>query len=130
MSIPFFSEKWRPASFYDKLKVNMQCKFHTMCLLGTLCCASCSFLLSLFALIVHAWLADIKVKEQSEENMRKYAPLRAISIARRPVSILSLLACRGIRVYEPPRFMTVNQAIQQLLEVEVERKEQGAKMSH
>jgi len=76
VSICFFHEQWRPDSFYDKIKTNMQNNFHTLCLL------------------------DIKVKEQSFENMAK-----------------------GIKVYEPPRFMTIKQCIEQLLEVEDKRKE-------
>lgn len=47
-------------------------------------------------------LLDIKVKEQSEENL-----------------------ARGKKIYEPPRFMTVNQCIEQLIEVE-EKRQEGA----
>ena len=47
-------------------------------------------------------LLDIKVKEPSLEAL-----------------------CRGKKIYEPPRFMTVNTAIEQLLEVE-ERRGEGA----
>ncbi|KAI8848177.1 tetrapyrrole methylase [Chytridium lagenaria] len=60
-----------PDSFYDKMKQNKDIGLHTLCLL------------------------DIKVKEQSIENM-----------------------ARGRKIYEPPRFMTVNQAVEQLLEIE------------
>lgn len=70
VSICFFTENWKPMSFYQKISTNRRAGFHTLCLL------------------------DIKVKEQSFENM-----------------------CKGIKVYEPPRFMTVNQCISQLLEV-------------
>lgn len=76
VSICFFRDEWRPDSFYDKIKINVQNQFHTLCLL------------------------DIKVKEQSFENMAK-----------------------GIKVYEPPRYMTVNQCIEQMLEIEDKRKE-------
>ena len=76
VSIVFFTPSWRPDSFYDKIKQNQQLGLHTLCLL------------------------DIKVKEQSEENM-----------------------ARGRKIFEPPRFMTVGQAIEQLLEVEQRRKE-------
>jgi diphthine synthase len=34
VSICFFREEWRPDSFYDKIRVNMQNQFHTLCLLG------------------------------------------------------------------------------------------------
>lgn len=33
-SIVFFTDEWRPDSFYDKIKVNQQAGLHTMCLLG------------------------------------------------------------------------------------------------
>jgi len=76
VSIPFFTEKWRPDSFYDKIKTNRINGFHTLCLL------------------------DIKVKEQSEDNLFK-----------------------GKKIYEPPRYMTVKQATEQLLECEEKRRE-------
>ena len=69
VSIPFFTEKWRPYSFYDKICVNYKNNLHTLVLL------------------------DIKVKEISEENLAK-----------------------GKKIYEKPRFMTVNQALEELLE--------------
>lgn len=77
VSIPYFDGEWRPYSFYDKILVNYKAGLHTLCLL------------------------DIKVKEQSKENLAK-----------------------GIEVFEPPRFMTVNESIRQLLECE-ENKGEG-----
>ncbi|KAI8067628.1 diphthine synthase [Gilbertella persicaria] len=76
ISIVFFTDTWRPDSFYDRIKENHQFGLHTLCLL------------------------DIKVKEQSIENME-----------------------RGRLIYEPPRYMTVNQAVEQLLEIEEKRGE-------
>ncbi|KAL8139446.1 hypothetical protein V2J09_005467 [Rumex salicifolius] len=76
ISIPFFTETWRPDSFYEKIKRNHSLGLHTLCLL------------------------DIRVKEPTMESL-----------------------CRGKKQYEPPRFMTVNTAIEQLLEVERIRKE-------
>lgn len=70
VSIPFFTETWRPDSFYEKIKRNRDLGLHTLCLL------------------------DIKVKEPSLESL-----------------------CRGKKVYEPPRFMSIANAIEQLLEV-------------
>ena len=49
ISVPFWTDKWRPDSYYDKLKLNLSHGQHTLCLL------------------------DIKVKEQSEENLIKCA---------------------------------------------------------
>ncbi|KAI8803866.1 diphthine synthase [Cladochytrium replicatum] len=74
VSLVFFTPTWRPDSFYDKIKQNKDLGFHTLCLL------------------------DIKVKEQSEENM-----------------------ARGRKIYEPPRFMSIKTATEQLLEVEESR---------
>ncbi|KAI1357229.1 Diphthine synthase [Xylaria arbuscula] len=76
VSMVFFLDNWRPASFYDRIKENRAIGLHTLVLL------------------------DIKVKEQSLENM-----------------------ARGRRIYEPPRYMTVSQCAQQMLEVEEEKKE-------
>ena len=50
-------------------------------------------------------LLDIKVKEQSVENLLK-----------------------GNKIFEPPRYMSVNQAIKQLLLVEEKRKDNGKKI--
>ena len=69
VTIPFFTQKWRPYSFYDKICANYRENFHTLVLL------------------------DIKVKEISEENL-----------------------CKGIKKYEPPRVMSVNVALEELLE--------------
>ncbi|EQC30504.1 diphthine synthase [Saprolegnia diclina VS20] len=76
VSIPFFTEGWRPDSFYDKVAFNRKGGLHTLCLL------------------------DIKVKEPDFEAM-----------------------ARGRTVYLPPRFMTVNEALEQLLEIEDRRQE-------
>ncbi|CBI19846.3 hypothetical protein AAG906_018242 [Vitis piasezkii] len=76
ISIPFFTETWRPDSFYEKIQRNRVLGLHTLCLL------------------------DIRVKEPSLESL-----------------------CRGKKQYEPPRYMTINTAIEQLLEVEQMRGE-------
>lgn len=75
ISIPFWTDTWKPESFYDKLLRNLNSGLHTLCLL------------------------DIKVKEPN----------------------LELLA-RGIKQMDPPRFMTVSQAAEQLLEIINKRK--------
>lgn len=74
VSIVFFTDSWRPDSFYDKVAANAAQGMHTLCLL------------------------DIKVKEQSIENLIK-----------------------GRLIFEPPRYMTINQCAQQLMEVEEKR---------
>ncbi|URD91109.1 Tetrapyrrole (Corrin/Porphyrin) Methylases [Musa troglodytarum] len=71
ISIPFFTDTWRPDSFYPKIQKNRQLGLHTLCLL------------------------DIRVKEPSLESL-----------------------CRGRKCYEPPKYMTIHIAINQLLEVE------------
>jgi len=71
VSMVFFTETWKPASFYDRIRENRDIGLHTLVLL------------------------DIKVKEQSLENM-----------------------ARGRKVYEEPRYMTVGQCARQMLEIE------------
>ena len=78
VSIVFFTETWRPDSFYDKLVENKARGMHTLCLL------------------------DIRVKELTVKAL-----------------------CTGKKEYEPPRFMSVNTAVEQLLEIE-ERRGEGA----
>jgi len=70
VSIPFWTETWKPDSFCEKIEGNLSRGLHTLCLL------------------------DIKVKEQTIENLMK-----------------------GNKKFEPPRFMTVSQAAQQLMEI-------------
>jgi len=74
VSLVFFTDSWKPDSFYDKLKENADLGMHTLVLL------------------------DIKVKEQTIENMMK-----------------------GNKIFEPPRYMSINTAVSQLLEVEETR---------
>ncbi|KAL8727435.1 MAG: hypothetical protein Q9181_005712 [Wetmoreana brouardii] len=76
VSMVFFTETWKPSSFYDRVKENRQIGLHTLMLL------------------------DIKVKEQSLENL-----------------------ARGRKIFEPPRFMTAGQCVAQMLEIEEERGE-------
>jgi len=71
VSLVFFTDTWKPDSFYDRIKENSDLGLHTLVLL------------------------DIKVKEQSEENL-----------------------ARGRKIYEPPRYMSILQAVSQLLEIE------------
>lgn len=41
----------------------------------------------------------------------------------------TLMVCRGRKVYEPPRYMTINQATEQLLEVIANRRQLGKDIS-
>jgi diphthine synthase len=75
VSLVFFTDTWRPDSFYDRVRENADLGMHTLILL------------------------DIKVKEQSEENL-----------------------ARGRKIYEPPRYMSIPQAVTQLAEVEDARR--------
>jgi len=76
VSMVFFTDSWRPASFYDRIRENRSIGLHTLLLL------------------------DIKVKEQSLENM-----------------------ARGRRIYEPPRYMSVGTCASQMLDIEEEKGE-------
>ncbi|KAE8610868.1 hypothetical protein XENTR_v10012266 [Xenopus tropicalis] len=82
VSIVFWTDTWKPESFYDKIRRNRLSGMHTLCLL------------------------DIKVKEQSIENLMK-----------------------GNKAFEPPRYMTVNQAVDQLLEIVQNRRELGEELA-
>lgn len=71
ISMCFWTERWRPDSYYEKIIENRKMGLHTLCLL------------------------DIKVKEPSEEN---------------------LFRGKG-HIFEPPRFMTINEGVDQLLQI-------------
>lgn len=47
LSLPFYTETWTPDSWYDRLEENLRVGMHTLV------------------------LVDIKVREQSEENMAR-----------------------------------------------------------
>lgn len=70
VSIPFWTDTWKPESFYDKILRNRNSGLHTLCLL------------------------DIKVKEPNIDLLMK-----------------------GISKFDPPRFMSVSQAADQLLSI-------------
>lgn len=78
VSLVFFTDSWKPESFYDKVLENRQLGLHTLLLL------------------------DIKVKEQSIENM-----------------------ARGRLIYEPPRYMSIATAAEQMLEIEEKRNQKA-----
>lgn len=78
ISMVFFTDNWKPDSFYDKIMENRKIGLHTLVLL------------------------DIKVKEQSIENM-----------------------ARGKLIYEPPRYMNIETAASQLIEIEQLRQQQA-----
>lgn len=78
VSIVFWTDTWKPDSYYDKIKSNRDRNMHTLCLL------------------------DIKMKEQTIENLMK-----------------------GRKIFEPPRFMTVKQASEQLLEIVENKRQEG-----
>ena len=88
VSLVFFTDTWKPDSFYDRIKENADLGMHTLVLL------------------------DIKVKEQSEENLARSVQSRWSQ------SEFFLRFYRGRKVYEPPRYMSIPQAVSQLLEIE------------
>mmetsp|Transcript_5240 Transcript_5240/g.15017 ORF Transcript_5240/g.15017 Transcript_5240/m.15017 type:complete len:270 (-) Transcript_5240:798-1607(-) len=71
ISLVFFTDTWKPDSFYSRVASNRKQGLHTLVLL------------------------DIKVKEPSLESL-----------------------ARGKPEYEPARFMSINTAVEQLLEIE------------
>jgi len=70
VSVVFWEGNWRPTSYFDKILKNLENNYHTLCLL------------------------DIKMKEQTPENLMK-----------------------GNNKFEPPRWMTVQDCCQQFLEI-------------
>lgn len=75
VSIPFFTENWKPYSFYDKVLMNLERDLHTLCLL------------------------DIRVKELTLEGMAKgkpiYEPPSFMSVN---VALRQVLECEAQKV--------------------------------
>ncbi|XP_063933404.1 diphthine methyl ester synthase-like [Zophobas morio] len=80
ISMVFFTETWKPDSFYDKLKANRAAGLHTLCLL------------------------DLKVKEQSVENLLRnrviFEPPRFMKISECIEQLLFVEAARKENVYD------------------------------
>lgn len=79
ISIPLWTDSWKPDSFYNKIIGNRSRGLHTLCLL------------------------DIKVKEPTIESLT-----------------------RKKKEYLPPKFMTVNEAASQLLQILQEKQASGS----
>ncbi|XP_012697396.2 diphthine methyl ester synthase [Clupea harengus] len=77
VSIVFWTDTWRPESFYDKIKKNRDIGMHTLCLL------------------------DIKVKEQSMQNLMRgrkiYEPPRYMTVAQAAGQLLEIVQNRRER---------------------------------
>ncbi|KAK0538612.1 diphthine synthase [Tilletia horrida] len=73
ISVPFWSETWKPDSWLERIGENVKVGLHTLC------------------------LGDIKVREQSEEDM-----------------------ARGIQRYQDPRYMLIPQLISQITTADTE----------
>lgn len=71
VSIPYWSDNWRPDSFYEKIVSNRQKNLHTLCLL------------------------DIKVKEPTLESLTKkkkeYMPSKFMTTSEAAVQLIQIL---------------------------------------
>ena len=81
VSMVFFTENWKPSSYYDRIRENVQLGFHTLVLL------------------------DIKVKEPSLEHLARgrivYEPPRYMTVAQCASQMLETEAERKEDVYGP-----------------------------
>ncbi|KAI7835729.1 hypothetical protein COHA_010383 [Chlorella ohadii] len=81
VSIVFFTDSWRPDSFYDRIAANRRAGLHTLCLL------------------------DIKVKEPSLESLARgkkvYEPPRFMSVGTALSQLLEVEEVRGGGAYGP-----------------------------
>merc|ERR1711939_1140254 len=88
ISIPFFTDSWRPSSWLGRIEDNAKLDLHTLCLL------------------------DIKVKEQSELNLARgkkiYEPARYMSPAVGLEQILSLLPSDEARSLVPSETLAIS----------------------
>eukprot|EP00731_Ephydatia_muelleri_P015235 Em0008g955a len=75
VSIPFWTETWKPESFVDKIEQNLKVGLHTLCLL------------------------DIKMKEQSLENLMRgrkiFEPPKFMTVSQAAAQLLEVIAARS-----------------------------------
>ena len=90
VSIPFFEDKWRPTSFYPKVRYNRTGGMHTLCLL------------------------DIKVKEPDFDAMvqgkTRYLPPRFMTVATAAAQLLEAEGTHGDNVYDGNKTLCVGLA--------------------
>ncbi|KAK8935998.1 putative diphthine synthase [Platanthera zijinensis] len=141
VSIPFFTETWRPDSFYEKILRNKELGLHTLCLLGAVAASSGGGEKMRGERNGFRTVGGAMVSSNSREGGETTTGSRngsigvtgaracrgggavaggsgkagADDIRVKEPSIESL--CRGKKCFEPPKFMTINTAIEQLLEV-------------
>lgn len=106
VTVPFFTESWRPDSFYDKIAYNLKGGMHTLVLLG-----ECS----------NAVRRDTPPRSRTRGSRRAVCVCADIKVKEHDYEALT----RGIERFLPPRFMTVNTALKQLREIEERRGEGG-----
>lgn len=65
VSIPFFTETWRPDSFYEKIHKNKEIGLHTLCLLGW-----CAIFRWLYGILMHviSYLLTVKIAVAAENH--------------------------------------------------------------
>lgn len=87
VSLVFFTETWKPDSFYDRIKENADLGMHTLVLL------------------------DIKVKEQNEENLARgrkiYEPPRYMSIPLAVSQLIEVEKSRNLGTLSPDNTLAI-----------------------
>mmetsp|Transcript_21433 Transcript_21433/g.29837 ORF Transcript_21433/g.29837 Transcript_21433/m.29837 type:complete len:292 (-) Transcript_21433:162-1037(-) len=90
VSIPYFDDKWRPTSFYPKIKYNREGAMHTLCLL------------------------DIKVKEPDFDAMMKgqtkFLPPRFMSVNTAAEQLIEAEETHGEGIYDATKTLCVGLA--------------------
>jgi len=90
VSIPYFDDKWRPTSFYPKIKYNREGAMHTLCLL------------------------DIKVKEPDFDAMMKgqtkFLPPRFMSVNTAAEQLIEAEETHGEGIYDDTKTLCVGLA--------------------
>ena len=77
VSLVFFTETWKPDSFYDRIKENVDLGMHTLVLL------------------------DIKVKEQSEENLARRVRILCSDVLFESLNCHTLLTSEVVKFTNP-----------------------------
>ena len=118
MSIPLWTDTWKPDSFVEKIERNLSRGLHTLCLLGKKESVGLFlFPMNLYKILVSRYQSEGTFIGAHDEVCRcgyHFTLLHLLAI---------MFFYRGKKVYSPPHFMSVAEAAQQMLEVIESRKQ-------
>lgn len=147
VSIPYWTEKWQPDSFFEKIIANFSRNLHTLCLLGQLLqinlkCwyCTCNKLISFLK-----FSSCVVLRRQIRDHMMTWCNKKRVCtlwVATENSQIWSLFSdikvkepteeslTKKVRQYMDPKFMSVKEAASQLVQIIERNPDSGVDKYH